>query len=225
MLDTKIIGNSLCLTTLLERRDLLLLPTCANGSVSNDDDRAESGSNKKRFVWPESLHRDFIAAVFDTGLKSATIGDIQETFVSEKGSFSAIQLKSILQKFRIYRDRKHFRRKLFYANGSNDHLDSLDGVHLSPLPIPSETRISDRLSHNELMTMMRGEVPISAESLEIAEHSCAEYYATIRDRLTKVHLAIKSQQEMMDLTKQSLDEQSKLWTKANGTCDSMDKSR
>lgn len=27
---------------------------------------------KKRFVWPESLHRDFVSAVFDIGLKNST---------------------------------------------------------------------------------------------------------------------------------------------------------
>lgn len=198
-----------------------------NGSVSNDDDRADSASNKKRFVWPESLHLDFISAVFDTGLKFATIEEIQSSLAAEKASCSVIQLKSILQKFRIYRNRKYVRRKLFYesqGNGGNENTESLEEKFLPPLPIISDTRISDRIPHSELMKLMRGEVPITAENLEISERSCAEYYATMKDRLAKVHQAIKAQQELMDLTKQSLDEQSKLWAKANDIFDSVDKS-
>ena len=32
----------------------------------------EANKLKKRFVWPESLHRDFVSAVFDIGLKNST---------------------------------------------------------------------------------------------------------------------------------------------------------
>lgn len=31
----------------------------------------ESNKLKKRFVWPDALHKDFVSAVFDTGLKNS----------------------------------------------------------------------------------------------------------------------------------------------------------
>jgi hypothetical protein len=33
-------------------------------------DKDDNPNGKKRFVWPESLHKDFIAAVFDIGMKN-----------------------------------------------------------------------------------------------------------------------------------------------------------
>ena len=35
-------------------------------------DIIDANKLKKRFVWPEPLHRDFVSAVFDIGLKNST---------------------------------------------------------------------------------------------------------------------------------------------------------
>ncbi|KAG5185197.1 hypothetical protein JKP88DRAFT_194649, partial [Tribonema minus] len=59
---------------------------------------------KKRFIWPEELHRDFIAAVFDVGLKSAdprAIASLLPDAESQGGT--AIRIKSTLQKMRNFR--------------------------------------------------------------------------------------------------------------------------
>jgi hypothetical protein len=40
-----------------------------HNSSSHNSSSGANSSNKKRFVWPDSLHRDFMVAVFDVGLR------------------------------------------------------------------------------------------------------------------------------------------------------------
>jgi len=69
--------------------------------------RRDDGSKpRKRFVWPDRLHKDFIAAVFDVGLKSASPLLVHQMFPEGSGSADAVtveQVKGHLQKFRLHR--------------------------------------------------------------------------------------------------------------------------
>lgn len=40
----------------------------SDGLQFDQFEREDNPNGKKRFVWPESLHKDFIAAVFDIGM-------------------------------------------------------------------------------------------------------------------------------------------------------------
>lgn len=40
----------------------------SDGLPYDQVDKEDNPNGKKRFVWPESLHKDFIAAVFDIGM-------------------------------------------------------------------------------------------------------------------------------------------------------------
>jgi len=72
------------------------------GSVEGES--SESKNPRKRFVWPEALHRDFVAAVFDVGLKNATPKAIMD-MIPQSQPLTADHVKSHLQKFRVHRDR------------------------------------------------------------------------------------------------------------------------
>ncbi len=89
-----------------------IIPTAVKGDSStkkkNRDD--ENGNdtkdiqNKKttRFVWPEALHKQFISAVFDVGLKFASSKEVASVAPS-LDSVSPDQMKSCIQKFRSFR--------------------------------------------------------------------------------------------------------------------------
>lgn len=40
--------------------------------------------NKRRFIWPESLHRDFALAIFDAGLRQATAAQVADTLTARR---------------------------------------------------------------------------------------------------------------------------------------------
>lgn len=63
------------------------------------------GRWQKRFVWPEELHRFFVASVFDVGLKSSTPSAILQIMGQSSGNqeVTTERIKSHLQKFRLHR--------------------------------------------------------------------------------------------------------------------------
>ena len=85
----------------------------SSGSSSKHKGRKKTKSTddrwSKRFTWPEHLHRDFVASVFDVGLKHATPSTIMEQWKSAAGGddlpndITTERVKSHLQKYRIHR--------------------------------------------------------------------------------------------------------------------------
>ena len=68
------------------------------------------GRWSKRFQWPDELHREFVAAVFDVGLKHASPSALLEfldssTMASNGGAITSERAKSHLQKYRLHRGR------------------------------------------------------------------------------------------------------------------------
>ena len=60
------------------------------------------GKPRKRFVWPEALHRDFVTAIFDVGLKCTSPSKIQEAMPEDHALSDAV-VHALLAKFRIFR--------------------------------------------------------------------------------------------------------------------------
>ena len=56
----------------------------------------------KRFSWPEDLHRDFVAAIFDVGLKHSSPSTILEHMPAHE-QITSERVKSHLQKYRLHR--------------------------------------------------------------------------------------------------------------------------
>ena len=68
------------------------------------------GRWSKRFQWPDELHREFVAAVFDVGLKHASPSALLEfldssAMTANGGVITSERVKSHLQKYRLHRGR------------------------------------------------------------------------------------------------------------------------
>ena len=70
--------------------------TSGGGSSNND------GRWSKRFSWPEELHRDFVAAIFDVGLKHSSPSTLLEQMPKHE-QITTERIKSHLQKYRLHR--------------------------------------------------------------------------------------------------------------------------
>jgi len=70
-------------------------------SESSDQDK----KSKKRFVWPDDLHREFIAAVFDIGLNHASLESLYESLPQHQ-LIAPTQIKGILARLKMFRDRR-----------------------------------------------------------------------------------------------------------------------
>ena len=71
---------------------------------SKDDQKKSTSQNDsrwaKRFTWPDELHRDFVAAVFEVGLKHSSPSAIME-HMKQHSSVTSERVKSHLQKYRL----------------------------------------------------------------------------------------------------------------------------
>ncbi|CAM9188038.1 unnamed protein product, partial [Discosporangium mesarthrocarpum] len=91
-----------------KKRDSSMIGLGGQGAEHESDESDTSSSYrvssrpKKRFVWPDSLHRDFITAVFDVGLKVAN-GDTIAELLPNKERADPMCVKSSLQKMRSFR--------------------------------------------------------------------------------------------------------------------------
>jgi SHAQKYF class myb-like DNA-binding protein len=60
------------------------------------------GRWSKRFTWPDDLHRDFVSAIFDVGLKHSSPSAILEHMPTQE-QITSERIKSHLQKYRLHR--------------------------------------------------------------------------------------------------------------------------
>lgn len=58
----------------------------------------------KRFTWPDELHRDFVSAIFDVGLKHSSPSTILEC-MPRHAQITSERVKSHLQKYRLHREK------------------------------------------------------------------------------------------------------------------------
>jgi hypothetical protein len=62
-------------------------------------------NGKKRFVWPDALHRDFMSAVFDIGLQFATPKELA-TLMPPDATLTADKVLLGIQKLTLFRERR-----------------------------------------------------------------------------------------------------------------------
>lgn len=75
----------------------------SDGSSSRSRKKKKSdGRWSKRFTWPDELHRDFVSAIFDVGLKHASPSALLE-HMPEHDQVTSERVKSHLQKYRLHR--------------------------------------------------------------------------------------------------------------------------
>lgn len=87
-------------------------PGGGDANISNVAAATTSSPKKKKqktrkspMKWSESLHRDFVSAIFDIGVKHATPAVVLETMLVQDREVTADRVKSHLQKYRVHRDR------------------------------------------------------------------------------------------------------------------------
>ncbi|CAN0178979.1 unnamed protein product, partial [Ectocarpus sp. 12 AP-2014] len=95
--------------------------SAAGGGGSGDGKDSKDAASRRRFVWSVPLHQDFVAAVFDVGLKCASPKLLLEMMPVVDGLTSE-HIKSHLQKYRLHRQRS---REEFLK--SYNYLTDLDG--------------------------------------------------------------------------------------------------
>lgn len=66
--------------------------------------KKSDGRWSKRFTWPEDLHRDFVSAIFDVGLKHSSPSTIIE-HMPKNPDITTERIKSHLQKYRLHRQK------------------------------------------------------------------------------------------------------------------------
>ncbi|TMW69413.1 hypothetical protein Poli38472_001569 [Pythium oligandrum] len=99
----------------------------ASSTSTNDDDHESSGPmhrkyerKTKRFAWPDDLHRLFVAAIFDLGLKNASpkaLLPFMQPSASDAG-LTTEHLKSHLQKYRLNYDKSRAEFLSYYDENS-----------------------------------------------------------------------------------------------------------
>ncbi len=79
----------------------------ASGSSTTKSRKKSGGSDgrwSKRFTWPDELHRDFVAAIFEVGLKHSSPSTILE-HMKKHPDVTPERVKSHLQKYRLHRQK------------------------------------------------------------------------------------------------------------------------
>ncbi|KAL3938297.1 MAG: hypothetical protein SGARI_001793, partial [Bacillariaceae sp.] len=74
----------------------------ASASTKPKKKSKQDGRWSKRFTWPEDLHRDFVSAIFDVGLKQSSPTTILEQMPKHE-QITTERIKSHLQKYRLHR--------------------------------------------------------------------------------------------------------------------------
>lgn len=125
--------------------------TSLPGSVSSSGRRPTKARRKakdtdprwsKRFTWPEDLHRDFVAAVFDVGLKHSSPSTILESMPKHE-QITSERVKSHLQKYRIHRIKS---KKEFMSS----YDEGLKKIREGTLGSLSAGELASFLTHNSM---------------------------------------------------------------------------
>lgn len=75
-----------------------------NNRKDDKNSKEKDGRWSKRFTWPEDLHRDFVAAIFDVGLKHSSPSTVLEQMAPHE-QVTTERVKSHLQKYRLHRQK------------------------------------------------------------------------------------------------------------------------
>jgi SHAQKYF class myb-like DNA-binding protein len=74
------------------------------GPTGGNHDDKNDGRWSKRFTWPDDLHRDFVSAIFDVGLKHSSPSTVMEHMPPHE-QITTERIKSHLQKYRLHRQK------------------------------------------------------------------------------------------------------------------------
>jgi hypothetical protein len=174
-------------------------------------DNLDANKSKKRFVWPDSLHKDFVAAVFDVGLKSANSHILQQMLPHNK-EINPETLKAALQKYRIFRDRT----KYDYASYYDVWLKDLGECENQAMRGSSSSRDLKQLKAPVKPAQSAAEAAAQRQSREAAKAAAAELAfakensANLRKQIDVISKTISAQSVFLSTLKNSISKQSRL---------------
>lgn len=148
--------------------------------LSNQTSYSEGGGDerdgkRRRFVWPEPLHKDFIAAIFDVGLRHASAETVLETMGKEDArclSQEKISLRSIhatIAKFKLLRERgsrsymSYYERSIL-MEGSQSLLQRVDSA---PFGSSSSAMENDKLALNQKLYILQKQLEMVNNTVKI----------------------------------------------------------
>ena len=157
--------------------------TASQENVVEQDEPSASSSSKpkgrkksketdarwsKRFTWPEELHRDFVSAVFDVGLKHSSPATILE-HMPKHPQITSERIKSHLQKYRVHRvkSKQDFMSSYeatlnkFKVGGMENVKTLSDGEVAAHLSQKAMTDVADPSSN--------GDVPVSQSKAQVKQ--------------------------------------------------------
>jgi hypothetical protein len=174
-------------------------------------------SAKKRFVWPSTLHQDFIGAVFDVGLRYSTVNEVlscmknnpnlSPIFSPHSASPLVINpsftesLRSYILKYQLFRDRKYNPRPFFY---------DLDQRSPSPSNFNRGGKLSSRSFEEEDESEVRNP-GLSSQDLTTADHSYSSFSLNSNSDFDRVSSSGNNNQSNRDVheTRQKIQKQQK----------------
>ena len=172
---------------------------------------ADAGDNKgkKRFVWPEALHRDFVAAVFDIGLKNANSRQLQE-MLPVSHMITMDNIKSHLLKFRLQRDRSRDDYVSHYEMSVTELKSGGHGAGLLPTRRNSSSSAAAAASTNHLTAAQVSSNAQAADLARIAAQQKAfivENSVRLQNQIDNIANVIAEQTTFLQVLKNSIAKQ------------------
>ncbi len=136
--------------------------TDRSGSDSDSKRKKKGGRDarwSKRFAWPDELHRDFVSAVFDVGLKHSSPSAILEQMPKHE-QITSERIKSHLQKYRLHRQKS---KKEFMTSYSSTLVKIKSGEIDSD---PSTLNSGEVAAHLSFASMQEAELASTANTAD-----------------------------------------------------------
>jgi hypothetical protein len=152
-----------------------------------------SDNKRRRFVWPDPLHHDFVAAVFDVGLKNATAEHVYDLMCREDPRCAAFINLSNLQ--------AHICRLLVMRDRSNPEYCSYYESSLNTISNTTGEHVGHNGTNNQESTIALRPAGSSEES------RMNQRLLLLRRQLEVVNNTIKVQSKFLSLVKTSMESQ------------------
>jgi SHAQKYF class myb-like DNA-binding protein len=111
-----------------------------NGSNKREKKVVDPSSNRsKRFTWPDGMHRDFVSAIFDVGLKQASPTAILHAMPKTE-NLSSESIKSYLEQYRVHRSKGKAQFMTCHAASlkcETEEVNRVTAIGETPSPIAS----------------------------------------------------------------------------------------
>jgi hypothetical protein len=197
--------KSLLKTSMKRKSEADMTEYSLETSHANSSDSASK--SRKRFVWPDDLHRDFIAAVFDFGLQHASVSDIHSLMPSlgkHEYDVSDHHIRAHIEKFKLFRDT----HKVFHTRGgggaiTTNQLGHESSRHVLPAAVPPG------ISGYYLASEDANPIEINQQQHQ-QQRPIEQHVELLQEKLDNISSAILMQSNFMEMLKSSLAKQMKL---------------